>query len=246
MMSGSSRRSGVPLWILEVAGILLLAYAIAQPAILRSFHVAQGEDLKISDVISVFATVFGIIAASTGVLVYTLAKSKLEESNRFSVERAGVSAAYNATVLAWNQLEPLLTGPVGDDVTKALCWSPLKLAKEACRFAQTSLDQSGPDFAKMAAWQDTIWTTMAFLLACDVYVRGALPSDSAAIEALSLLSKVQFVTDLESAAWVKLLCHPTASADWRDGRTLARRIVEPGDILTRLRYEAAFGPDFFV
>ena len=255
-MNGGRRPGRGRVLALEILGALVVSYAVAQPALLRIFGVAQGEDLKISDVISVLATVLGILAASVGLLVYVLARRSLEESNRFSVQQASLGASYNGAVVAWTQLEPLLTDPISridtsgnvavDEWRKAACLRCIELGVDACRSAQRSFDQSGPDLEGRGRWQDKIRTTLAFLLACDVYVRDSASTDPAAIEALNLLAKVQDLDDPESAAWIRLCCHRRGSAAWRAAATYARDVIDPAqDLLTRLRYQAAFGGDFF-
>jgi hypothetical protein len=242
--------SGIPLWIVEIALFLVLLLAIGQPALLRVFHVHQGEDLKVADVISILATVVSIIAASSGILVYLLARGTLEATNKSFVYQAGLPSAHLSTVLALGQLEPLLADRFSDPLTdddelrKSSCLRAIQLAKDANGYAQLCLDRAGLDIEMKTSWQDTLWTTRAYVLACDVYVRRAPPSDQAAQGAVKLLSKVKNVSDEESQAWALLCCHPQASPEWRNAETLARRVVDRRDTLMRRRYEVAFGDHF--
>lgn len=246
-------RSGIPLSVVEIAVFLILLLAIAQPALLRAFHVHQGEDLTVADVISVLTTVVSIIAATSGVLVYQLAKNTLEASNKSFVDQAVLKSATQSTDLVLNQLEPLLTTAFDDppmpedELQRSLCSLCIELARSASATAQGCLDRSGKDFAEAerAKFQNAVWINSAYVKACDVLVRGASASDQAAVDALAFLSKVEGVIDRETKAWVLLCCHPESSPEWREAKILARQAVNLNDAVMRRRYETHFGDDFF-
>jgi hypothetical protein len=80
---------------LYLLGAIVLVYGVAQPGILRAFHVHAGEDLKVADVLSVLLAVLGLAATSVGILVYSLVKQKLEDgtwrSETFTTPRSAIT-----------------------------------------------------------------------------------------------------------------------------------------------------------
>jgi hypothetical protein len=103
-----------------VVCLLLLAYGIMQPLLLRSMHLNNGENLKVADVISVLATVLAILAAAIGLLTYSVIETKVVQTvgDRIAAsERDAKVPLYLSIAFAlWVQLEPLLLNPLSHDL----------------------------------------------------------------------------------------------------------------------------------
>lgn len=112
----SGRLRVAALILLVVAGTLLVGFGIAQPLILRAFHLDRPGDLTDADVISVLVTVVALLTASVGALTFVVVTDRLqsrldkhEAEIRKKFEFGGVTEKRNTTFGMWAYLKPLST-----------------------------------------------------------------------------------------------------------------------------------------
>jgi hypothetical protein len=241
---------------LIVVGVLLAAYGIAQPLILRQLgDKANGND---SDTISVLVTIVALLVAGLGVGIYRIVHDALSASVRKQADRVTKEAERNlAKALAtaklnesydlWVALEPLLVVPPAPGT-----WEEERRNNiiTAALYASTAAKR----WAAEGGGKSEITYNLAFYQACSykfveptklrlcVDALGVLPTTDADLEALSLEAR-------DTVAWVLMCCNRQGEAGWLQGQTLAKHIFQalrrssPGAADgMKLRYEMTFHP----
>jgi hypothetical protein len=263
------------LWAISILGILIVAFGVAQPLILRQLGEPKGSDISTADAISILIAVVTILAAGLGFTAFVYAREKatefartemgrVEQDSKSELSNAIARVGLNQAALLWIQLEPLIIygvipGSPSELRRKHIIQSGIFVAQQTLTYTDT-MDENDKDFARFTMEAKL---NLAFYLSCLYWFARDTCREEDHARVFELLPTVREITDgttldkleagklqfLESLSWCELCCVAQERQRWDDARKRIASLVhhEKGPLgpLAEIRYVETFGPTFF-